>query len=191
MPAKFIKSAVRPEDFPATRWPEVAVVGRSNAGKSTLLNAFAQQKIAHVGQTPGKTRLVNFFLLDDKYALVDLPGYGYAAVPEKERRMWRRMVEGYLKERPNLAGAILVIDAKRTWSEDEENLREWLKVQGIPLFIALSKIDKLNQSDLAQRRREYDELGLADCLYFVSGRTGKGVDKLRQAVYKRICDFLV
>lgn len=191
MAAKFIKSAVVPADYPSPKYPEIAVLGRSNAGKSTLLNAYMQQQIAKVGQTPGKTRLINFFLLDGKYALVDLPGYGYAAVSEKERKSWQKMIESYLEERETLAGAILVIDGKRPWQQDESELAEWLKVKEIPLFIAVNKVDKLDQSDMAKRRREYEELGLGSEVFFVSGRTGKGVDKLRQEVYKRICDFLV
>jgi GTP-binding protein len=190
MPAKFIKSAVLPKDYPEPRYPEIAVLGRSNAGKSTLLNAYVQQQIAKEGKTPGKTRLINFFLTSEDYVLVDLPGYGFARVVESERVAWRQMVEKYLRERQNLAGAILCIEARRSWSEDEEELYEWLKDQDIPLFIAVTKTDKLNQSEMAKRRREYDELDVEAEVFFLSGRTGKGVDKLRAQVYKSICDFL-
>jgi GTP-binding protein len=191
MPAKFIKSAVLPADYPEPRYPEIAVLGRSNAGKSTLLNAYVQQQIAKEGKTPGKTRLINFFLTDENYVLVDLPGYGYATVPEEERTSWRKMVEKYLRERQNLAGAILCIEGRRSWSADESQLDEWLKTQDIPLFIAVTKTDKLNQSEMHKRKTEYEGLGIAAGVFFVSGRTGKGVDKLRQEVYKNICDFLV
>jgi GTP-binding protein len=191
MPAKFIKSAVFPKDYPEHRYPEIAMLGRSNAGKSTLINAYVQQRIAKEGKTPGKTRLINFFLMDNKFVLVDLPGYGYAAVEERERQSWRKMVETYLTQRQNLAAAILAIEGRRSWSEDEAELQEWLKYQKVPLFIAVTKIDKLTQSEMAKRRREYEELGLGDQVFFLSGKTGKGVDKLRQSVYKNICDFSV
>lgn len=191
MPAKFIKSAVLSKDYPEPRYPEIAVLGRSNAGKSTLLNAYVQQNIAKEGKKPGKTKLINFFLFDDQYVLVDLPGYGYAKVHEEERVSWRKMIEKYLRERQNLAGAILAIEGRRSWSEDEAELQEWLSTQDVPLFIAVTKIDKLNQSELAKRKREYDELGNDAQVFFVSGKTGRGVDKLRQEVYKNICDFLV
>jgi GTP-binding protein len=146
--ANFLKSAVNPEDFPDTKRPEVALVGRSNAGKSTLLNAMCGgSKVAKVSNTPGKTRLINFFDVGQHYRVVDLPGYGYAARERQERRMWAEMIERFLVNRENLVGFMLICDVRREWSEDEQMMYDFAKQRGLEFLCVLTKLDKLGRAD--------------------------------------------
>lgn len=147
--AELIASAPRVDKLPPSGLPEIAFLGRSNVGKSSLLNALARRKkLARTSSTPGKTReLVLFKLRTDRgeIGLVDLPGYGWARVSRKEREGWQRLVEGYLAGREELRLAILLQDVRRTWSEDESLLLDWLAEQGVPGRVVLTKIDKLKQ----------------------------------------------
>ncbi len=137
--------------------PEVAFLGRSNAGKSSLLNALAnQKKLAMVSASPGKTRLLNFFDVDAKYRIVDLPGYGFAARSKSEREEWSQMVENFLGTRENLRGALLVMDIRRDWTLDETHLLEWLMARDLPMAIALTKSDKLGESDIRKRKAKLE-----------------------------------
>ena len=122
MKAKFLKSAVNQEDYPPSDRPEVALVGRSNAGKSSLLNALAGSKIAKVSQEPGKTRLLNFFDYGKQYRFVDMPGYGYASRSGSEILSWQEMITKYSDVRENLHGVVLIMDSARDWQEEESNL---------------------------------------------------------------------
>lgn len=145
---KFLKSAVIETEYPDVNLPEVALTGRSNAGKSSFLNQFGRQLVAKVSGTPGKTRLVNFFEVNKKYRWVDLPGYGFAKRSADEEESWGPMVETYLGARPNLAGAILLMDVRRDWGRDEDGLKEFLERRGVPLVVVATKIDKLKKSEL-------------------------------------------
>ncbi len=145
---RFIKSAVSPLDYPQAGPPEVAIVGRSNAGKSSLINAIFQTRTAKVSSTPGKTRLINFFDVNSKYRMIDLPGYGYAARSETERVSWRSTIETYLSLRATLVGFILVLDARRTWELEERDLIHWLEPRELPWVLVLSKADKLSKSEI-------------------------------------------
>lgn len=148
---KFIKSAVEETGYPDFKLPEIALTGRSNAGKSSFLNQFGRQIIAKVSNTPGKTRLVNFFEVNEKYRFVDLPGYGFAKRSAEEEESWGPMVEDYLGHRPNLVGAILVMDCRREWGTDEDRLKEFLERRGVPLIIAATKIDKLRKPEVEKQ----------------------------------------
>ena len=153
--AELIASAPRAELLPKTDLPEVAFLGRSNVGKSSLLNALARRKkLARTSSTPGKTRdIVLFRIRTDRaeIGLVDLPGYGWAKVSRKEREGWQRMIEHYLANRRQLKLAILLQDVRRTWSEDEFLLLRWLAEQDVPGRIVLTKIDKLKQMKRKER----------------------------------------
>jgi len=156
--AELLVSCAKPEQFPDTGLPEIAFLGRSNVGKSSLLNALAQRKaLARTSSTPGKTRLIHFFEVirgSREVVLVDLPGYGFAKVPERERRSWQRLVERYLGDRPALRVAVLLQDVRRDFSEDETLLLEWLAERGVPALVAVTKCDKLAPMRRKQRMRE-------------------------------------
>ena len=155
---KFLKSAVYPQDYPPTSLPEIAIAGRSNAGKSSFINALTNSKIAMVSQTPGKTRLLNFFTVEDKYMMVDTPGYGYASRSGDEVQNWQAMIEQYLLCRDNLKALILVMDARRDWSDEEEMLKRFCLEQELGFYIVLTKSDKISKNEqqklLKQKQRE-------------------------------------
>jgi GTP-binding protein len=148
---QFIKSAFKPTDYPPPGLPEVAVTGRSNSGKSTLINAMTGRKIAKVSQTAGKTTLLNFYQIDELYCLVDMPGYGYAARGARQIKKWQEMIEHYLSMRSTLKAVVLTMDIRRDWSDDEEMLCRWLGEIGQPVVIILTKADKLSYSQKQKR----------------------------------------
>jgi GTP-binding protein len=184
--AEFIKSATAPLHYPEGVLPEVAFVGRSNVGKSSLINALVGQKnLAKISNTPGRTQLVNFFLINHHYVFVDLPGYGFARVPEAVRRNWGPMVETYLKERPNLRLVILIMDIRRDPAAHDMDLLQWLNHYRIPVLLALTKIDKLSKSQVQRRARQIEKmlmeganLKTAPSPVLFSARTGEGRDAL-------------
>ncbi len=143
----FIKSAMNPQDFPLADLPEVALVGRSNAGKSSFLNALAQQKIAKVSGVPGKTRTLNFFTAGDHYRFVDMPGYGFAGRNKQEQKSWQKVIEGYLLHRECLVGLLLIMDMRRKWTADEQLIADLAIQLNLPLFLILNKQDKLNRQE--------------------------------------------
>ena len=147
---KFIKSAVSPKDYPPPHYPEIAIVGRSNVGKSSLINAIFRRNIAKVSSSPGKTRLINFFLLNDSIYFVDLPGYGYASVSKAERQKWKKMIETYFQTRENLSLVIMLVDSRHQPTKLDIMMKDWLESMGIPYVVAATKADKLNQSEKAK-----------------------------------------
>ncbi len=150
---QFLISAAAPAQFPVDQGAEVAFVGRSNAGKSSAINAIAQrQGLARTSKTPGRTRLLNFFELAAQRRIVDLPGYGYATAPEAERRTWRPMIDA-LRERRSLRGLFVIVDARRGVTEGDEGLLDWSAVDH-HIHVLLSKADKLNRSDGLKVLRE-------------------------------------
>jgi GTP-binding protein len=156
--AEWLATAAGPEGFPAPSAPEVAFLGRSNVGKSSLLNALVRRKkLARTSSAPGKTRLIHFFRVERaklETHFVDLPGYGYAKVSKSERKGWQRLIESYLEDRPSLRAAVLLQDLRRDFSDDETLLIDWLQERGIPVLLAITKIDKLKPMRRAARLRE-------------------------------------
>jgi GTP-binding protein len=145
--AEFITSAVRPQQYPAEELPEVAFAGRSNVGKSSLINTLvSRKKLVLTSSTPGKTRLINFFRVNDAFMFVDLPGYGFARVSEEERRKWRPMIEQYLSGRENLKAVVVILDIRRTPNEDDAQLLDWLARREIPSVLVVTKADKLSKT---------------------------------------------
>ncbi len=156
--AQFIKSAVWPPQYPPATMPEIAFVGRSNVGKSSLINTLVGRKnLAKTSNTPGRTQLINFFAINEKFSFVDLPGYGFAKVPQSVKKDWGDMMEAYLKERQSLCLVIFILDIRRDPSADDLSLRDWLKDYRIPYLYVLTKSDKLSNNQAIARRRAIEK----------------------------------
>ncbi|MGE3681658.1 MAG: ribosome biogenesis GTP-binding protein YihA/YsxC [Bdellovibrionales bacterium] len=184
MKVRFLKSGKSKADYPYPYRPEIAIVGRSNAGKSSFINAFTGQRIARVSQTPGKTRQLQFFDLFEKLYMVDMPGYGFATGDRNEVRSWKRMIETYLSERESLCGVLLIMDMRREWSEDENMLREWFEHHGIPWALILNKADKLSRSVGLSRRRGLQEKLDTVPIFAVSALKKQGLNDVKNLVMK-------
>lgn len=180
----FIKSAVKMKDFPVSKLKEVALAGRSNAGKSSLINVWAKEKIAKVSQAPGKTRLLNFFNMNDSYIVVDMPGYGYASRGGEELKTWRKMIENYLSQRPQLAGMVILMDMARDWQEDEELLTQFVMRHDIPVAIGLTKADKFSKKDIAAAVARIKKQSRLEEVFPVSSQTRSGCEELENFIYK-------
>lgn len=179
-------SAAGPGQFPRDRVPEIAFLGRSNVGKSSLLNALTGQKrLAFTSSTPGRTQTINFYRIDGSLYFVDLPGYGYARVPRAEARSWKALIEAYLLEREALRLCFLILDARRGWMQPDLDLKQWLEYHGRRFLVIATKIDKL-------KSRNEEERGLAairqegiEPLPF-SAVNGRGVREIWQTITKTL-----
>jgi len=176
--AEFVKSATLPSQYPEGNLPEIAFAGRSNVGKSSLINAITRRRnLAKTSSTPGCTRLINFFIVNNEISLVDLPGYGYAKAPITSRREWGPMIERYLKRRESLESVIVILDARRNPSEQDLTLIDWLRHYEIIPTVVLTKTDKISRSQAKVRQRQIKELlGLTANPILFSARTGEGKD---------------
>src|SRR5262249_42949551 len=181
---EFLLSASGPEQFPKEEYPEIAFLGRSNVGKSSLINALAGRKgLAFTSNKPGCTQAINFYRVGGEYHVVDLPGYGYARVAEDRRLEWKKLIENYLLERRVLSLSIVVLDARRGWMESDLDLKSWLEIHRKPYRVVATKMDKLTsqserQQSLARLRDGADEPILCSAV------TGRGVRELWQAIKK-------
>lgn len=184
MKINYLKSAAKPEDYPFPYKPEVAVVGRSNAGKSSFINAITGQKIAKTSQTPGKTRLLNFFEISTSLYLVDMPGYGFATGDREEVKSWKSMIETYFKQRETLKGVILVMDIRRDWAEEEQMLKEWLQSRRIEWGLVLNKADKLSRSQIMNRARVIAQAAGDVPVFALSSMKKQGLDDVKNLVFK-------
>ena len=177
--ASFIGSAHELGELPPDRGREIAFAGRSNAGKSTAINALTRRRLAFVSKTPGRTQTINFYRLTDDARLVDLPGYGYAAVPQHERRHWGRLIGEYLQTRASLCGLVLIMDARHPLTPLDAQLVNWYRESGQPLHALLTKSDKLGKQDaqavLRKVKAEFDRAYPAGTVQLFSGVTGVGV----------------
>jgi len=161
--SEHITTAVNPEGYPESDLPEVAMVGRSNVGKSSVINLLTNRKgLARVGNSPGKTRQINFFNLEDKLVLVDLPGYGYAKVSKSEKEKWGKIVEIYLNGRKQLKLILMLVDIRHKPTADDRIMCEWIRSMGKPYIILATKSDKITRTHYQKHLREIrDTLGLA------------------------------
>lgn len=183
-PIKYLKSCVLPVDYPEASRPEVAIVGRSNAGKSSLLNAMTGTKIAHVSNTPGKTRLLSFFDYGKHYRWVDMPGYGFASRSGAEMQQWQKMIETYLSTRTTLTGLILVMDVRRDIEEDEKLLFHFCHQVERPIVFALSKTDKLNNKELQARLKSLRQSFPVGLFFPISSLKRTGIKELEDYIFQ-------
>jgi GTP-binding protein len=185
---EYMLAAAKPDQFPPPAAPEIAFLGRSNVGKSSLLNKLVNRKgLARTSSTPGKTRLLHWFRVSrmhDELHFVDLPGYGYAKVAKSERAHWQRLIESYLGDRENLVLAVLLQDLRRDVTEDETLLLDWLAEKEVPTIVALTKCDKLKPMRRAQRVKVLKaQLGLpADRIIATSSEKGFGIPEIWGAI---------
>lgn len=180
----FLKSAVKPEHYPNADRPEIALIGRSNAGKSSFINAIGNRKLAKVSGQPGKTRLLNFFDWGENYRLVDMPGYGYSARSGNEQRSWQQMIENYLSLRGNLVGLILIMDIRRSWSKDEEGLKLWLQKINQPVVVILNKADKLSRNQKIKKMNEIKKASGVEAIFAVSCLKKDNIQEVEEFLFK-------
>lgn len=198
MSVEFILSAAAPSQFPNERLPEVAFIGRSNVGKSSLLNTLLvrgrrrakasgppdRKQLARTSRTPGRTQSINFYRVDRAFCFVDLPGYGYAKVPRKEMASWGRLAESYLRNRNQLRLIVLIIDIRHGPTALDEQMREWLDDQGLRFLVVASKFDKLKAAERTRAVRAVEQ-HFGSALPF-SAKTAEGVpalwDEIRSAL---------
>ena len=185
--AQFEISIAKPSGLPPPTGAEIAFAGRSNAGKSSAINTLAGHvRLAFVSKTPGRTQLINFFRLNCGASLVDLPGYGYAAVPEKIRRQWQGLIETYLKNRESLIGLVLIMDARHPLTDLDRQLIDWFVPSGRPLHVLLTKSDKLSRgaagATLQSVRRDLAALGPQVTVQLFSSLKKAGVEETERVV---------
>ncbi|HKI50969.1 MAG TPA: ribosome biogenesis GTP-binding protein YihA/YsxC [Geothermobacteraceae bacterium] len=187
--AEFVKSATRPGNYPEDRLPEIAFAGRSNVGKSSLVNTLVgRKKLVRTSSTPGRTQLLNFFAINGQFTLVDLPGYGFAKVPLAIKKEWGPMVRTYLQVRDNLRALVILFDIRRVPREEDIQLLDWLEEFGVPTIPVVTKADKVSRN---QRRKHLQAIAAAtglplDAFSVFSALSKEGRDE----IWERIEDAL-
>jgi GTP-binding protein len=183
--ARFIISAVRPEQFPGEELPEIAFLGRSNVGKSTLLNRLTGlEGLARVSSTPGRTQSINFFRVEDRWCFADLPGYGYARVSRQTAQSWKFLIDEYLTRRGKLALCFLLLDARRGWMEMDLDLASWLEAAHRPYLVVATKYDKLKTQKERHLLTRLASPGAIAAPIPFSAITGQGVREVWQTILK-------
>ena len=181
--AEFCKSAFERQHWPTDGRPEIAFLGRSNVGKSSLLNSLLHRKgLARTSNTPGRTQSINFFLINDSFYFVDLPGYGFAKVSKSMRSDWGKMAEDYLSERDELALSIQLIDSRHKPSQLDMQLHEWLEFNQKNYIIVATKSDKLSSNELTKQVRLIESEMVETKVIPYSSQTGKGRDAVWSAI---------
>lgn len=175
--ADLLKVAVRKDQYPSDDVPEIAFVGRSNVGKSSLLNLLtSRKKLARISGSPGKTRTINFYTInDEEFRIVDLPGYGYAKVAKSESAKWGDMIEGYLESRRNLVGVIQLVDIRHKPSVQDMQMRDWIRHYGYDDIVVATKADKISRNALGKRKKEIKGTLETDSITAVSALKKTGV----------------
>ena len=183
--AEHVTSAARPEQFPAESLPEIAFLGRSNVGKSSLLNCLTGKKgLAFTSSRPGCTQLINFFRINGEMYFVDLPGYGFARVPLEVKARWKSLIESYLLKRNTLTKAVVLLDARRGWMDQDLELKSWLEYQALPFVVVATKFDKLNQKEQHRSLSSITKELTGSELFPFSAVTGRGAREIWQAISK-------
>jgi GTP-binding protein len=184
--ASFLSSFSSVGSLPSDGRPELALIGRSNVGKSSLINALADRKqLAKTSGTPGKTRTLNYFLVNGEFYLVDMPGFGFAKLAKSERAQWARLTEQYFVERQSLTSIGLLIDARHTELESDMMALHWFRDHKLPFFIVLTKCDKAKQQDIARHIRTIGETYAVQEIFSTSSATGKGIAALKAFMVDR------
>ena len=179
--AVFVKSATRPSHYPLPLFSEIAFAGRSNVGKSSLINVLVNRKnLVKTSRTPGRTQLINFFMINESIYFVDLPGYGYAKVPPKIKKEWGPMIESYLFNRKNLNAVVLAMDIRRAPGIDEKNLLKWFEQLKLNKVLVLTKSDKLSKNKQIQQQNIYARSLLVDKseLFLFSSKSLQGKENI-------------
>jgi len=187
--AEFVTSAVKKAQYPPEVLPEIAFAGRSNVGKSSLINTLVNRKrLVKTGATPGRTQQINFFIINASVFFVDLPGYGYARVPASVRKGWGPMIESYLKKRENLSGVVLIMDIRRLPGLEETSFIDWLAHYGRAYILVLTKADKLSKTKQANQQQAIaNALSVdRDDLILFSAKSRKGKEAVWQAIHRLI-----
>lgn len=182
---EFIKSATRPGNYPSNELSEIAFAGRSNVGKSSLINVLVnRKKLVRTSSTPGRTQLINFFNINNQFSLVDLPGYGYAKVPVSVKKAWGPMIRTYLEVRESLYGVVFIFDIRRVPGEEDIRFLDWLEEFGVPTIPVITKIDKISRS---KREKQIlaivEETGLSrDAFTLFSATTREGCEEIWERI---------
>jgi GTP-binding protein len=185
--AQFIRSVHRRDDLPKDRRPEITLLGRSNVGKSSVINSLLHRSsLARTSSTPGRTQSINFYLINEAFYFVDLPGYGYAKVPEAQRRSWRALIESYLNHRSQIVLGVLVIDARHEPKSLDEQMRDWLMAANVPYVVALTKADKLSRHDIARSAARARQIFRDVAVVPYSAMTRLGVADLWRSIQPRL-----
>lgn len=185
--AQFVISAVKREQYPQLDLPEIALAGRSNVGKSSFINKMINRKnLARTSQKPGKTQTLNFYLINEQFFFVDVPGYGYAKVSKAERAKWGQMIESYFLERKQLKGALLIVDIRHKPTNDDVTMYDWFKYYEIPVIVIATKLDKIPRGKRDQHIKIIKTtLNLEKDVPIIpfSSETGEGKDAAWQAIH--------
>lgn len=186
--AEFVTSAVRMNQYPVTGHPEVAFVGRSNVGKSTIINTLTnRRKLAKVSNTPGRTRLVNFFLINGQAMLVDLPGYGYAKISKTDKAAWGKIIEDYIVNSPNLRRFVLLVDSRHKPTQDDIDMMNYLRYYEKDVVVIGTKLDKLKRNDIKKSEkliRETLQMEKDEPLYLYSSTSKENLQQVIDLVFK-------
>jgi GTP-binding protein len=185
---EFIASVYKNDQVPEPKLNEIAFFGRSNVGKSTLINKLTGKKTARISSTPGKTQCLNYYRVNNAFYLVDAPGYGYAKVPEKLKLSWKRFIDSWLKDNARLKLVIQIIDARLTPQTSDQQMTEWLNYHGVPCLIVANKVDKLNAGERSKNLKQLRETAVYSSAELIpaSAQTGEG----KQEILKTISRYL-
>ena len=184
---EFLKSAFQESDWPKDAKPEIAFLGRSNVGKSSLINSLLMVRgLARTSSTPGRTQSLNFFSINERFRFVDLPGFGYARVPQNIKSTWGDMVTGYLAKRPQLVLSIHIVDSRHEPTKQDLQLHEWLEHSNKPQLIVATKSDKLSNNELRKNLEHIARVLGSDSVVAYSAKSGRGRDELWRAINSAI-----
>ena len=191
--AEFLTGAVSYKQYPDSAYPELAFAGRSNVGKSSLINSLLnRKKLVKTSQTPGKTQEINFFKINNDFIFTDLPGYGFAKVPQSVQKRWGKMIEDYLLKRETLLAVIFIIDLRRRPSQLDLSLQQWLEAHGVEYLLVGTKVDKLSQSEIKKQKDKlnvaYFDGGEGELLVY-SSKSSRGRKELWSEITSRLEEF--